>query len=339
MHDTEPIPEVSDLIRSLPPYRPRPADPERVRGTLMELLGIETLPDAPSATWDDPVIEDDVRVTRGRFRNVLDETAPIAVCRPSPAHGAPPPTGRPAILCLPGSRGDAEVLIHHRLHRKDPERGPLYGWARELARRGFMTLSLSARGCGPRDDRQRWIREANCMRPRGRSQMGYVVLEALQAIALLADLDGVDTSRVGVTGFSAGGQSTWYATALDPSIKAAAPLCGGLGTMEAMIREGDLVRHGPDYFVPGFLRHFDHPDIVTACIAPRPLMLLAPTRDEDMPSSGVDDLLAAVQPAYADAGAEDRLEVHRPDLHHVFLIEHLEWVAGFFARHLVGRHL
>ena len=109
--------------------------------------------------------------------------------------------------------------------------------------------------------------------------------------------------------------------------------------MEAMIREGDLVRHGPDYFVPGFLRHFDHPDIVTACIAPRPLMLLAPARDEDMPASGVDELLAAVEPAYAAAGAEDRLEVHRPDLHHVFLIEHLEWVAGFFARHLVGRHL
>ncbi len=68
-------------------------------------------------------------------------------------------------------------------------------------------------------------------------------------------------------------------------------------------------------------------------------MLLAPTRDEDMPASGVDELLAAVEPAYAAAGAEDRLEVHRPDLHHVFLIEHLEWVAGFFARHLVGRHL
>ena len=100
MQHAEPIPEVSDLIRSLPPYRPRPADPERVRGTLMELLGIETLPDAPSATWDDPVIEDDVRVTRGRFRNALDETAPIAVCRPSPAHGAPPPAaGPPSSAC------------------------------------------------------------------------------------------------------------------------------------------------------------------------------------------------------------------------------------------------
>ena len=154
--------------------------------------------------------------------------------------------------------------------------------------------------------------------------MGYVVLEALQALALLADLDGVDATRVGVTGFSAGGQSTWYAAALSPEIAAAASLCGGLGTMEAMIREGDLVRHLPDYFVPGFLRHFDHPEIVNACIAPRPLMLLAPTRGEDMPASGVDDLLAAVKPVYADAGAVHRLEVHRPHLHLVFLIEHLE---------------
>ena len=334
MQDTEPIAGVSDLIRSLPPYRPRRIEPDEVRATLMELLGIDALPDAPAATWDDPVIEDDVRVTRGRFRNVLDEVAPIAVCRPSPAHGSPAPAGRPAILCLPGSRGDAEVLIHHRLNRRDPERGPLYGWARELARRGCVTLSVSARGCGQRYDRQRWIREANCMRPCGRSQTGYAVLESLQALALLADLDGVDDTRVGITGFSAGGQSTWYAAALAPEIAAAAPLCGGLGTMEAMIREGDLVRHPPDYFVPGFLRHFDHPEVVTACIAPRPLMLLAPTRDEDMPTSGVDDLLAAVEPVYADAGAADRLEVRRPDLHHVFLVEDLEWVAAFFARHL-----
>ena len=91
--------------------------------------------------------------------------------------------------------------------------------------------------------------------------------------------------------------------------------------------------------MPGFPSHFGHPDIVNACIAPRPLMLLAPTRDEDMPASGVDDLLEAVKPVYAEAGAAHRLEVHRPDLHHVFLVEHLDWVAAFFARHLAGAHL
>ncbi|MDE0221071.1 MAG: acetylxylan esterase, partial [Spirochaetaceae bacterium] len=251
MQDTEPIAGVSDLIRSLPPYRPRRIEPDEVRATLMELLGIDALPDAPAATWDDPVIEDDVRVTRGRFRNALDEVAPIAVCRPSPAHGAPPPAGRPAILCLPGSRGDAEVLIHHRLHRKDPERGPLYGWARELARRGCVTLSLSARGCGPRYDRQRWIREANCMRPRGRSQMGYVVLEALQALALLADLDGVDTARVGVTGFSAGGQSTWYAAALAPEIAAAGRRGGGRGAPGGGVWGGGAGRPPPRPLIAG----------------------------------------------------------------------------------------
>ena len=92
MQDAESTPEVSSLIRSLPPYCPRQIEPDRVRGTLMELLGIDRLPDTPAATWDDPVIEDDVRVTRGRFRNALDEIAPIAVCRPA-RH--PLPAGQP----------------------------------------------------------------------------------------------------------------------------------------------------------------------------------------------------------------------------------------------------
>ena len=43
------------------------------------------------------------------------------------------------------------------------------------------------------------------------------------------------------------------------------------------------------------LRYFDHPEVVAACMPPRPFMMVAPTQDEDMPREGVDDLIQVVE--------------------------------------------
>lgn len=324
---------------SMPGYRrmtavhPVTVPDQAVPATFRELLGLSDAPEpgsVPVETGPARTGGDGVRVTSLRFRNELDEVAPCILMRPEAAVGE-----LAGIVCMPGTSGTAEQISGERLYRPLRHRGPLHGWARELARRGFAVLAVTIRGTEARQpnplERER---ECKAMEPFGRTAAGLRVREALQAARALAAVDGVGAERIGLTGFSLGGQAAWQAQAAAPWIRAAAPLAGGLGSMAAFIREGDLDRHSGPWYIPHLLRHFDHGRLVRVCICPRPLMVLAPTEDEDMPACGVDALEREVRPAYAAAGFAHRFEVHRPHLNHLFLPEHLDSVAAFFGRWL-----
>ena len=323
----------------LPAYRrmtavhPVSVADEEVQARFCELLGLLDVPGPGSVPVDVGQSEtgaDGVSVTPLRFRNELDEVVPCILMRLAGAGGEPA-----GIVCMPGTSGSAEQISGERLHRPLRHRGPLHGWARELARRGFAVLAVTLRGTTARQpnpvERER---ESKAMEPFGRTAVGLRVREALQAARALAAVDGVSADRIGLTGFSLGGQAAWLAQAVAPWIRAAAPLAGGLGSMAAFIREGDLDRHSSPWYIPHLLRHFDQGRIVRVCICPRPLMVLAPTEDEDMPASGVDEMEREVRPAYASAGCAHRFEVHRPHLNHLFLAEYLDSVAAFFGRWL-----
>ena len=324
---------------TVPAYRrtsavhPVPVADEEVRARFCELLGLLDVPgpdSVPVELGDGETGADGVSVTPLRFRNELDEVVPCILMRPE---GAGATLG--GIVCMPGTGGDAELISQERLHRPLRHRGPLHGWARELARRGFATLAVTLRGTTARQpnpvERER---ESKAMEPFGRTAVGLRVREALQAGRVLAAVDGVSAEGIGLTGFSLGGQAAWQAQAVAPWIRASAPLAGSLGSLAAVIREGDLDRHSSPFYVPHLLRHFDHGRIARVCICPRPLMVLAPTEDEDMPAGGVDEMEREVRPAYAAACCAHRFEVHRPHLNHLFLPEHLDSVAAFFGRSL-----
>ena len=324
---------------ALPAYRrmavvhPVPVADEEVRARFSELLGLLDVPgpgSVPAELGKSETGADGVTVTPLRFRNELDEVVPCILMR---SDGADDELG--GIVCMPGTSGTAELISEERLHRPLRHRGPLHGWARELARRGFATLAVTLRGTTARQpnplERER---ESKAMEPFGRTAVGLRVREALQAARALAAVDGVSAERIGLTGFSLGGQAAWMAQAAAPWIQASAPLAGGLGSMAAVIREGDLDRHSSPWYIPHLLRHFDQGRIVRVCICPRPLMVLAPTEDEDMPASGVDEMEREVRPAYASACCPHRFEVHRPHLNHLFLPEHLDSVSAFFGRWL-----
>ena len=100
---------------------------------------------------------------------------------------------------------------------------------------------------------------------------------------------------------SFGGITSFYAWLLDDRVAAAAPICGGVGSLETFIRLGRLSYHGTYWWVPGMLRRGDHGDFASA-MAPRPLMVWAPSSDVGMPREGVDRFREQVEPAYARAG-------------------------------------
>lgn len=316
------------------PAHPRAVPRECVRQTLMELLGIELLPAAVDARRAKPVqTGDNLTVASIQFDNLLGDPVPAVLCLPR---------GRqqdavPGVVCLPGTGSSAEEVTAEEFGQGVEREGRLAGWARELARRGFATISVTLCG-GSRRRRsiEEWRALCKLLAPYGRSPVGIMVDEALRAARVLSENPGVDARRIGVMGFSLGGQTAWWSAALDPSIAAAVSLCGGLGSMAGAIHKGDPQRHGAHFYVPHLLRHFDHADIVEACIVPRPLMVLAPVEDEDMPKCGVDGFAQRIIPAYDAAGYPDNLAVIQPDDHHVFRERYFELACDWLGMKLKG---
>jgi dienelactone hydrolase len=325
---------MSDLIpQDITPAYPVQIPDEAVRVRLLELLGLESIPESVNVTMDsEEKTAEGMTLIRLHFTNVLGETVPGILLIPSGADTRP----RPGVVCLPGTSGDAGRLTHKRFYRQSPTEGPLFGWGRELARRGFATLSITVKGTEKRKkDIENWEHEAKLLVPYGRTQMGVVVDETLRAAQILIKSEAVDPVRIGLSGMSLGGNATWYAMACAPWIRTAVAVCGGIGSMARVIHEADDPnRHGSYFYVPHMLRFFDHPRIVRACIAPRPFMAIAPTRDEDMPSTGVDELIQQVNPVYVSAGVPERFKVYRPEINHVFLMEFFEWMVKWFNTYL-----
>ncbi len=143
----------------------------------------------------------------------------------------------------------------------------------------------------------------------------------------------VDPQRIGCTGMSFGGITTFYTTAIDPRFAVAAPLCGGVGSLRQMLETGDTGYHGHYWWVPRLLLYFDQGDLV-ASQAPRPYFIAAPTEDIGMPKEGVQELLDKARPAYARAGAPENLVAYRPAGEHALTLEMFEELVKFFDRHL-----
>ncbi len=319
------------IPRDVQPAYARDLAPEKTREKLLELLGVE-LPPA-NVEFDQKRSEttsDGLRILRLRYRNSLGEEVPGALALPMDAS----PQSLPGIVCMSGTGGDTERLIDPRFRRDQPGQGPLRGWARELARRGFATLSITLRGTvARRSSVSDWERHIRFLIPYGRTIMGVMVDEALRAARILAANRAVEPSRIGLTGMSLGGNVSWYGMACDPLIRAAVPVAGSVASLAALIHDGDTNRHSSYIYIPHMLRYFDHPQIVARCICPRPFMVIAPTRDEDMPRHGVDRMAQLVRAAYREAGHPNRFKVYQPDSNHVYKRQYFEWMAAWFEKH------
>ena len=319
-------PSVSNpLPKDIQPAFPREVPLGEVRKKLLELLGLDDLPKVVDFTIEDVQKNDEVASTRVSYTNSLAETLSAVIIAPQ-SHSRK----LPGVVCMHGTSGRIEKVIADELRLEEPG-GQLLGWGRELARRGYATISISLKGSDVRNKTPgSWEEEAKLLEAYGRPHMGIIVEEALRAARVLAAQDSVNEGRIGLTGMSLGGYGTWYPMACEPWIAAGAAVCGSVGSLAKVIHEGDVKRHSSTIFVPHLLRHFDHADIVSTCIAPRPFMVVAPTEDEDMPRSGVDGLIPAVSEAYADAGRSDHFRVYQPPGRHVFQVQYFEWVVDWF---------
>ena len=124
----------------------------------------------------------------------------------------------------------------------------------------------------------------------GYTPAGVELWNAIRALDYLETRKEVDAKRLGVTGRSGGGATSWWVGAADDRVKCIIPVAG-IADLQAHVVEGVADRYKKGvitghcdcmYFVNTY--RWDFPTSVAALCAPRPLMLGNSDADEIFPS-------------------------------------------------------
>jgi dienelactone hydrolase len=187
-----------------------------------------------------------------------------------------------------------------------------------FAKAGFLVLAFDPIATGLRQEERRDFYDRY---PRW-SLMGRMVLDARHAVdAVLANPDA-DPQRINLVGFGMGGMVAAFTAALDDRVASAVSASGftPFRTDTEAAGTGGLRRWSHVYgWLPrlgGFAGNeaavpVDFPEILSA-IAPRPLLVVAPTLDWHYPSTSVSQSMAVAKSAYDFHGAAGNLQLYNP---------------------------
>lgn len=219
-----------------------------------------------------------------------------------PATGAGP---FPAIIIQPGHGPDGKLGDH--------------AWAVNLARAGYIVLSIDIVGEGERIQHyDPEIGSSKVGRPTGEHAMlfgqtlptgGHVsrffIQDAMRGVDYLTARTDVDDRRIGAFGCSGGGTVTAYLAALDPRIRAIATACY-VNDFDHLLSPGGPGPQDAEQSIPFFLeRGLDLPDWIELA-APRPYLIVSTTGDM-FPIAGARAAFAEARGFYAAMGAADRI--------------------------------
>jgi aminoglycoside 3-N-acetyltransferase len=268
---------------------------------------------------------DDMILEEFRLRGCLSNFVPGIIAIPKGRHGR-----LPAVICLHGTGESCEHLMEQPFLERNRS---LIGWARELARKGFIAVAITQFSHPPRHEQWDW--EMPKLLPAyGQTAMGWLVSDTLLCMDYLQTRPEVDTGRIAVGGFSLGGIAAFYSFVIDKRISALFTFCGGVGSIRHLIREGNTRFHSVYYYVPDIISEgLDHPQLVTA-FAPRSLFVYGTTDDAGMPVSGLQAFEASATPIYESLGAKDNLRIVIEEGQHALTFRAFnmvsDWLAGIF---------
>ncbi len=183
----------------------------------------------------------------------------------------------------------------------------------ELAKRGYVVLSIDALGWGDRSvpgmvtDSQQAL-AANLFNL-GSSFAGIIALEDVRASEFLASNPKVDKERVAAIGFSMGAFRSWQVAALSDSITASIADCW-MGTMKGLMIPGNNQLKGQSAFSmlhPNMARYLDYPDIASLS-APKPMLVYAGAQDKLFPVDAVNSAFETMRSVWKANHAEGKLE-------------------------------
>ena len=201
---------------------------------------------------------------------------------------------------------------------------PNRNYAVELAQRGFVTLAPDYPGSGgyPFDAYARGYASA--------TMKG--IWNHIRAVDLLEARPDVHPGRVGAIGHSLGGHNALFLAAFDERVRATVTSCGF--TAFARYKGGDLTGWSHRGYMPRIAEvygkspakmPFDFDDVLEA-IAPRPVFVSAPVRDDNFDAEGVVEAIES-----ASGRVETRITLRQPDAGHDFPLETREEAYQFLA--------
>lgn len=149
---------------------------------------------------------------------------------------------------------------------------------------------------------------------RGYTPAGVELWNAVRALDYLETRPEVDAARIGLTGRSGGGATSWWVAAADDRVKAVAPVAG-IADLHAHLCEapaprladGVIAGHCDCMFMVNTYR-WDFAQ-VAALVAPRPLLLGNSDVDDIFPVAGYRRLAEKTRRVYDLLGAGDRFQL------------------------------
>jgi len=206
-----------------------------------------------------------------------------------------------------------------------------------LVDRGFAVFAFDMIGFGTR------IQEGTSFYERYPhwSKMGRMVADASAAVEVLQGLDFIDSSRIYAAGYSLGATMGLISASLDKRIAGVASVCGFSPMRTAGPQEGiEGIRvyshlHGLiprlGFFVENERRVPVDFEEILACIAPRPLLVVAPVLDRDAVPAHVKDAVSRVAKLYRLLGAESNLTFSAPRDYSRFTEQRQQEVADWLS--------
>jgi len=174
------------------------------------------------------------------------------------------------------------------------------------------------------------------------SKMGRMVADVRWAVDALSELELIDSRRICVAGYSLGGTVGLFSAALDERISGIVSVCGftpmrlnvpgktAEGIYEYSHLHGLLPRLG--FFVKNETRiPFDFHDILAA-IAPRPVLVVAPTMDQYASFADIQNCMAEVNKIYNLYRQNDKVELFAPEDYNRFSEEMMEKVIDWIKK-------
>jgi dienelactone hydrolase len=149
---------------------------------------------------------------------------------------------------------------------------------------------------------------------RGYTPAGVELWNAIRALDYLESRPEVDAKRLGVTGRSGGGATSWWLAAADDRVQAAVPVAG-IADLRSHVVEGvaERLKKGVIaghcdcmYFVNTYRWDFA---TVAALVAPRPLLLGNSDADDIFPVAGYRSIAQKVSKVYALYGAAEKFQL------------------------------
>ncbi len=163
------------------------------------------------------------------------------------------------------------------------------------------------------------------------SKMGRMVADVRWAVDKLSETEFIDSQRIYTAGYSLGATVGLYGAALDERIKGVVSVCGfspmrlntpgktAEGIYEYSHLHGLIPRLG--FFVKNETHiPYDFHEILGA-IAPKPLLVIAPTWDQYASFSDIQHCVAEVGKVYDLYQAKDRIELYAPEDYNHFTNE------------------